>query len=1139
MAAAAAFPRGAPLLSGALRPPVAVGPIDDDDYGIGYGGGDSPTGHSFRSGGGGGWSFPALQSDMGVASAYGGWGLPPSSSHGGCGGWDADPEPAMPSRGSAEGMAIRGNGWGGVEVGSRSHQDYDDFRPGLEAAVNLLGPDLSAGAQTPMLDRTSGEFGNATSSRSGAASSLPRQPGLDSSSLGMHRAASHSVGQQGNLYRSNSQAETPPQPNSPGVRVTQARVLDTKVAPPSSATGTAYRPQQQEPYVLRPAAVTPVVPAASPMVGPGALPMAIPAAAPVAASPAVSCPFCGNIYAADSKFCRKCGQKRPVVMQTQPPLALAEHWVASHSPNPVARTPAITYPNGCHINFQELAPTFAPFAAANYTHRPRMIPHIESGDLIRQALETYCACDRNLSGNLNWQNGEIQAFISSMFQQQGLAPPSEPEMYQLAVKFDEDRNGVLDARECVCLVDALFRAMFFAEDPRYSRPPSPPRDLRLPETANLLQPPSYLPAALPSTLSFPSTRAASDYVLPAREMSHALSTDHGHFVEPVARLGTSPYAPSRLIPASEYRPGAEYLPHADIHHPATSSFAPPPLPPALSQRPGLASVRPAAASMHPEAAAAEAVAASLRHATGSMHPATSIHPAASMHPGAASMYPAASSMHPALSQHAATSSLLPQQHPAEPVTMHPPASMPGRLPLHSRPPGSLPAPPQPEADEHDPEHVKIPHRVEDMGDGKTRRPPQNAPKPPAWHDIEEREHIIEVDLEELELHPDAPDLQPGFFESIRYFVSLHPRSEEPEHIPLPRDAPAQSVDRHYLVSQVQAAQMPGVQVGGFFGTSAQDRSATGDDRAALAKQNPAVPFKEKLELRVDKLDHYLVAYAWATKSSMVGGQTTTLVGRALAPLQEFKLQRRLTTWGMFDVLEHHRVAEMRLRYSVLTTPGPVLKPTSADVKQTEVTLKWSPPESDHGSPVIGYKVSILLDPKGSDEGPQWYVLCDCTKSPNPVYVVANLKGNTAYLVDVRAVNRVGAGDPCEFQITTAPVEPEPPSKPWIEEARDGCLNVAWHPPESDGGMQVTAFRLRMRKIIGASSWHPFGAGESSASWVEMGSVGAAMGDQVQQTMYNAWVGPLETTACEYRFQVFALNKVGESAGSELSEPYYT
>lgn len=59
--------------------------------------------------------------------------------------------------------------------------------------------------------------------------------------------------------------------------------------------------------------------------------------------------------------------------------------------------------------------------------------------------------------------------------------------------------------------------------------------------------------------------------------------------------------------------------------------------------------------------------------------------------------------------------------------------------------------------------------------------------------------------------------------------------------------------------------------------------------------------------------------------------------------------------------------------------------------------------------------------------------------------MANLKGNTAYLLDIRAVNKVGYGDACEYQplvastenrrhlrITTAPVAPDPPAKAWVE-----------------------------------------------------------------------------------------------------------
>ena len=457
-------------------------------------------------------------------------------------------------------------------------------------------------------------------------------------------------------------------------------------------------------------------------------------------------------------------------------------------------------------------------------------------------------------------------------------------------------------------------------------------------------------------------------------------------------------------------------------------------------------------------------------------------------------------------------------HPTSNISLRSrPATMPLRQSVPPGPPMSMQPQSMPILDPED-DHVPIPHRIEDMGD-ISRKAPKSQEKPPAWHEIEERPHLIEVELEELELHPDAPDLQPGWFESLKYFVSLHPRSEEPDHIPLPRDPPLQSVDGYFMVSQAQKAYKPATQVG--FGDDAQD-------------QNFVATFEEMMSLPMDKLDHHLVAYVWATKTTMMGAQTTTLVGRALAPLQDFQLQRKTTTWGIFDILGGHRVAEMRLRYRACTTPAAVEEVQSADVKQNEVTVRWAPPKNDHGAQVFGYKISILLDPQ-PNEPPQWYTLCECTKSKTPVYVVSNLKGNTAYLLDIRAVNKVGAGDAREFQITTAPVAPDPPSKPWVEEARDGCLNVAWTSPENDGGMAITAFRIRMRKILGASRWNPFGPGEAAASWIEMGSVAAA-GDA---TMYNAWVGPLEMGACEYRFQIQALNKLGESKASELSEPHYT
>lgn len=228
---------------------------------------------------------------------------------------------------------------------------------------------------------------------------------------------------------------------------------------------------------------------------------------------------------------------------------------------------------------------------------------------------------------------------------------------------------------------------------------------------------------------------------------------------------------------------------------------------------------------------------------------------------------------------------------------------------------------------------------------------------------------------------------------------------------------------------------------------------------------------------------------------------------------------------------------MKVRYQVCTTPSAVLRPQLTDATPSQVTVKWQHPANDHGAPTEAYRLSILFNQKGAED-PQWYTLCERTKTTNPAYVVTNLTGNTSYMMDIRAINKVGVGDPCEFQITTGPVKPDPPPPPAVAEARDGCLNVVWQASPSDGGAPITAYKVRMRKILGSSRWNPFGPGEGSATWLDMGTVGAAMHQPGVNANYDAWVGPLEAQTCEYKFQIIAMNQVGASQGSELSEAYY-
>jgi len=432
----------------------------------------------------------------------------------------------------------------------------------------------------------------------------------------------------------------------------------------------------------------------------------------------------------------------------------------------------------------------------------------------------------------------------------------------------------------------------------------------------------------------------------------------------------------------------------------------------------------------------------------------------------------------------------------------------GELPLIAPPP--QPADTQP--------FLPIPPVQDVVAPFQPQLPP--APLPPRWQGGDEkRPHILEVQLDELQVSKTALKSLELHNGDLAYFVSLHPVSDRLDTVRLPLEAPRQTKAGMHLVSRVLPAkhlhQDPGVEkVDTFY----------------------CARYEERLETRLEQLELHLVAYLWANKGGgYFSAGDVTLLGRGALPLRDFNLQRRPTKWGIFNVASGDKVAELHLTYEACTTPGPTLKPVLTDVKETEVTCRWSPPVSDHGAPVIGYKVSIMLE---GYSGNDWYTLCEQTKSSNPVYVVTNLKGNKKYLMDIRAINKVGVGDESVFEIATAPTPPDPPSKPWIEEVREGCLCVAWTPPAEDGGAQITAYKVKMRKILGATR---YGFWSGSPAWVDMGTVGAAMNQHVvdQPAVYTAWVGPLEQATCEYRFQVVALNRAGVSEPSQLSDAHYT
>lgn len=257
-------------------------------------------------------------------------------------------------------------------------------------------------------------------------------------------------------------------------------------------------------------------------------------------------------------------------------------------------------------------------------------------------------------------------------------------------------------------------------------------------------------------------------------------------------------------------------------------------------------------------------------------------------------------------------------------------------------------------------------------------------------------HVLDAELQEITFRADLPDVQTAWYESAGYFVSLHPSSARLPSVELPEEVPHGIADGRHLAFAAKPARPQ------------QPRAAS--EVATNEGEYLCVDFEERLSLRTDRLHTHCVLYLWCRRRSVLSEDTKLLGYRAL-PLRDATLHGRLAAWDVFSLSSGEEIAHVRLRYSVWTTPGPIQLPHLDEVRPTEVTMHWSPPIDDQGVKVIGYQVSVL----GPAEE-RWRTVSECTNSTS--FKLDGLIPGTLYLVDIRAVNEAGVGEPCELEVST-------------------------------------------------------------------------------------------------------------------------
>ncbi len=133
--------------------------------------------------------------------------------------------------------------------------------------------------------------------------------------------------------------------------------------------------------------------------------------------------------------------------------------------------------------------------------------------------------------------------------------------------------------------------------------------------------------------------------------------------------------------------------------------------------------------------------------------------------------------------------------------------------------------------------------------------------------------------------------------------------------------------------------------------------------------------------------------------------------------------------------------------AVATSPGP---PTGlvAEGHVRAATLTWSVPDSNGGSPLTGYTVSVSPATPAAV-----FAVVGTTAS------IQGLANGTSYAFTVTATNAVGTSAP---SVPSAPVTtPDVPGAPTglVAVAGDGGVDLAWTEPASSGGRALTGYTV--------------------------------------------------------------------------------
>ena len=178
----------------------------------------------------------------------------------------------------------------------------------------------------------------------------------------------------------------------------------------------------------------------------------------------------------------------------------------------------------------------------------------------------------------------------------------------------------------------------------------------------------------------------------------------------------------------------------------------------------------------------------------------------------------------------------------------------------------------------------------------------------------------------------------------------------------------------------------------------------------------------------------------------------------------------------------------------------------SNAKPTSLSLSWTAPESDGGSPITGY----IIEKKERLSNRWTQVTVSSIQETS--FNITGLQEGTEFEFQVSAENKAGLSKP-SASVTLKIQPPGAPDAPEIEKIDSKSAVLTWSAPESTGGSPITGYHLEKRET-------------GKDRWVKV-TRGA-----IRETTFE--VKDLVKDA-EYEFRVSAENKAGIGEPSQPSK----